>query len=554
MNEKKETGKSLTLTYKRAKPIIIGEASIEELQKAVKLEYDFGIRPLVAATGDNYKGNFRNNSMEYYASRLLIHSVLKANIGNIEKCPDNCRADLMFYNPNNLTKCLGIQIKTTNNIKEIKQPAGNITYAWQFSALHKNYDGLLIYMRSLMDGESWLIPYDKIKKYHKNAICLQISRSYDTRIDWKRYEVNNYNIAAKICEYYNSILYNVKSNLIFQTYDELSTPTCIEHQKEHKTRKSIMPVLLQMDLDIKTPELENMHHDLIIGDLKIQEKKAYPVEDRHKFSVNLYRNHNKSNMGGNPYNEKDFDILIIHNPEPYERSFYFIPMDKLIEHGYVETSTTVGKRNMSVYLKENRLNEQKHNWTVEFLCYYDDPNIAKRLLFIYDMQLNHDIKPIVVDNPIIWDKECKNIDMLITKWNLPRTHPLVNVVHHYLLCDKKIIEVALTWQLKSFRLPIHYFLDKARFIYNEHEFDYLYCKMPDDYNQMFYLIPASEMAKRKILRTPDYIGKKAISVPPPGSKFRPNKACHTWINDFIFCYDDENFDKTLANFFEKYPR
>jgi len=520
------------------KKFVIGETDIEKIDDAVKMEYEEGIRPLVSEKLDRY------STMERYASLLVIHSVSASKVGKMEFCLDGCKSDLMFSVEDN--KYLGIQVKTTKGLKSMKRGDGSLRKGWFFSDV-EGYPGLLMYFRSLIDGKSWLIPYNLLRQYYK-SYNLRIPVSKNTKLNWDDYEINDTQLGQMIYEYYK-VSINNNDLLVLKDYKNINKAVSKNVQKEYNQRDRILPILEKTGLKIEQPKFENMVYDIILGELRIQEKSS-----RQKLKYGLYVNFNGRNH--RKYKETDFDILIVHNPSPFDHTFYFIPMDKLAEHGFVKTETQEGNSNLFLYtgeVEKDKKSEQsnKNNWALDFLCYYSDPNLTKRLIFIYNMQLYHDMKPVVIKDHIFWDINPKNLNDLVNKFNLERSHALSNDSYNFKLYDRRILEKTITKNSdRKLVLYMYISINRKRFPHNEGEFDFIYSKIPE--YEGFYLIPSSELIKRKILKNETSEGQKSISIPFPGTNVKIPSQSNLWVNEFIFFYNDKDFKNTLLNFFEKY--
>ncbi len=515
----------------------IGESPLESMDEAIELEYEKGVRPLVAPFKKG-TGNIKHTSMERYACLLVIHAMDKSGKGKINLCTDGCRSDIMFSSSEYPKYYMGIQVKTTTGLVHTKRKNGNTTYSWIFSDTNKDYSGLLMYMRSLTDGESWLIPFDILNIHFKGQNTRIAKTNKSTKIDWNIYKVNDKNLLIKIYEYY---LLGLQGNSLIslKTYEDISRPITLNHQKEQSAREKIIPVLLQTGLQFVEPKLENMIYDFILGDLKFQEKIAAP-KNVTGFRVSLY-----TGTYHIPYSQDDFDILLINLPSPHEKLFYLIPMDKLIEHGIVRTGDNGGKIEMSVYpeeIVENIKSQPKNNWQVEFLCSREDPNLVKRMLAIYNKQLYHKIGPLTIEDPVHWDINCKTINDLSRKWNLELTHAPANLPYTFTLYNKRILEKNVTENSAYIVLSFKYQKDKKNMIRSKGDFDFVYSKMPERYNS-FYLIPSFDLENRNILKTDTCKGQQSIAIPFPelGNVNRSN----AWVNKFIIRYDDPNFKNTI---------
>ena len=370
--------------------------------------------------------------------------------------------------------------------------------------------------------------------------------SDNTMINWIEYLVKDSDLSSIIEQYYALALQN-NSILSLQTVKDITTPVSGLQQKEHTCRSNIMPYLLSTGLEVKSPLLENMVYDLILGELKVQEKlsggrKSDKRGDCKGLEINLTK------LEGNkliPYHENDFGILLIHNPPPYERTIYFIPTDKLKEHEFVAGEGVVGKESLCMIVDEAEVTVTIRNWTSEFLFYYDDPNLKERLLTVYYNQLYHRKEPIVLIDPVFWDTKCRTLHLLFSKWNIPITFPVKDLVYKYILYNKKLQELRILNKDKRKSMSLFYGKDnKKKCLYKPADFDFAYCRI----DNLFYFIPMDEFTLRNIINDE----KSQVSITLPKYIEGTLTGRHKWMNDFMFDFDDDNFYNKFHTFMTKY--
>lgn len=355
---------------------VIGKSPMQDMIRAVHNELKFGIHPTIATQNP---GNVTKTTMERYCAVLLREAVKLANIGTFEFTNEGCRADAIFIPDKISSYGLGIQIKTTS--------CYNTSYKyWRFSGFKKDYSGMLVVLRSLTEGKMWMIPYNLIKRYYTGDM-LYLFYSDNSKINWTDFEVTDDNIAATLVEYCK--LAQISAMIQLKLIQDLNIPVSINQQKEVRIRQRFSELLLTLDLNIDKPPLEFMSYDLQLGHLHIQEKPARPYKKRLGLKVKL--DHYTSNQ---VYEAHHFDILVIHLPEPFSKYVYFIPSIKLIDRGFLKTATNPGKCMMLVYPPGTR--ESKYSrpdrWANEYLLDYDDPEIKVKLLYLYNLELEHIMK------------------------------------------------------------------------------------------------------------------------------------------------------------------
>lgn len=522
---------------------VLGESPLEEMYDAVKKEYEMGITPLVSPK----KTHLRESSLERYSSLLAMYSVEKFGKGKLERNLDGCKSDIIYSLNGNLDKCMGIQVKSTAGLTVSK---GN-DY-WKFGGINKNYTHLLMYFHSITDGRSWLIPYNILRQFYSGSE-LMIStgtskRKRKSAVNWNNYSVSLINLGELIYRYYIFSL-SQQNILELRSCYEFNIPDAESMKVEQNSYRQILPYLEKMGMKIKRPDLENMAYDFILGELKVQAKTA-TKDKTTSLRANLHRSLSL------PYIITDFGILLIHNPPPYENSIYFIPMNKLEYHNYIkDTKDQKGKIDIFFYPGvviggEDTKKEKTtaHNWTLDYLCYLDDPNLIQRLITIYNNQLNNDMTSVVLKNPIFWDKECKNFNDVVLKWNLDRMYCKIESTYTFDLMNKRIAERACYFDKKAdnFKLVIG---GKGYNTCKADEYDFLYTTVLG-YN-WFYLFPMQIMINKKLIETAGEIGKKKITINYPGKILKRNLA--KWMDDFIFYFNDPTLVEKILALFAKYP-
>ena len=515
---------------------IIGESpsELKDLQKAVQNEYDFEIRPSVSSKLQQTKGGTnRNHIMEKYASLMIQHSLSKDKNFQFSMCPDACRADVLI-SINDSSQWLGIQVKTTTGLSKSQ------ILAWVFDCIDKEYTGLLMYFRSLNDGMAWMIPYNFLRIYYKGS-SLHIGgyseQKIKTKIDWKKFQVSDKNLAVKLIEYYNFALNN-PNELNLQTNEILSKPITIKYQKEHHYRKEFFPLLQKMNLQIRMPTLENDVYDFVLGEIKIQEKVSIPATNMGLY-VDTVRN--KCN-----YVTRDFGIFLIHNPGL--NCIYFIPMSKLNQHGYInENIDDHCRKTLTLYPPEIELSRvtTKDNWTLDYMFYKDDPNFIQKLHAVYEKVLTQHNRIPLPENPIIWNRPIKIFNDIVIKWNMPREYASRTEKYDFLLYNKKILLRGMfLGDPGMFRISLCRSV-KGEIIYLENDdTDYIYCDMPLGF-EGFYLIPVDELDKIDVLKTETKKGKKFINIPGPFKNTTKYKSKFSFLNAYAFYFNDVQIREKL---------
>jgi hypothetical protein len=114
-------------------------------------------------------------------------------------------------------------------------------------------------------------------------------------------------------------------------------------QKYIKIREKLLP-----DWDFKYNTTEGFPYDFIVHEKRVQEKVSNSLKKENVYNICLQRSgsHYNTTIKRNmiPYEEHHFDILWVHIDG--KEMCYIIPMKELIDHEYITTATTKGKRTM----------------------------------------------------------------------------------------------------------------------------------------------------------------------------------------------------------------
>lgn len=340
----------------------IGESPLEEMISMVQHELNTMNRPMVPAI---LKRGYASE-LERYCSLILSES-LKNTDAIIERVNDACLADMTYKTNKNEIDCMGIQIKTTKG-PTTEEVDGIKQLYWTFEVTKKPYDGMLIVLRSIRDGEMWMIPYTLLRELYK-ARNIAISTAPRSRIIWDQFKVRDDKIVDKLKQYYSS------EWIKHLTEEQFNIPVTVNNQKEQNTRKR-----LSKYIKLDSPPLENMSYDVVFKNIRIQEKNAAYARDRHLGQSTQIKRGRKSR----PYEEDDFDALVIHLAEPYDDVFYCIPMKKLIENGFIKTGDNKCKKTMMLYppgTKKSKF-KQRDEWANEFILRYDYLDLEEKILKI----------------------------------------------------------------------------------------------------------------------------------------------------------------------------
>jgi hypothetical protein len=365
-------------TWSSSSPYIIGLSPTADLASAARHELLYHVLPLVSPS----RTGGTDNAMERYACHIIKEVVAMSGIGFIQFTNEGCLSDLLYSLHPGDAVGLGIQVKTTRSsfIKKWKTRPNFNRKVWRFGSINKNYQGLLLLFRCIMDGKTWLIPNELLRSYYNgDDLTIYDEPKHEHKLDMRKFEVTNDQLAPKIYEYFRSITSSwLKPLSIIQAL----TPIALTHQKEQQRRLKLLAMFEQVGLRTRPPDVENGPYDFWVEDLKIQDKSAYPeIDQQPGLHANVCRNDREKHR---PYDMNDFSFLAIHLPGIYSESFYLISMGALIKHNIVTTVDQHGKTSMLLYpvgVRETRKPVDK--WANKFIFHYNDPELPNKILSLY---------------------------------------------------------------------------------------------------------------------------------------------------------------------------
>lgn len=292
----------------------------------------------------------------------------------------------------------------------------------------------------------------------------------------------------------------------------------------------IEPCLKRTGLTVEYPFIDNSPYDLLLGGTKIQAKTSRLNNYDTGLVIALEC---KIDGEKGAYSADAFHILLVNNPPPFDNTFYFVPQLALLKHDVLKTEDEEGKVNILLYPKidKDTIRIDKILWPNEFLCYYNDPNLTQRLLFIRNMQLNNQLVSIVLSNPIVWEFKCKTLDDHILKWGMPKMYAKKSPHYHYELFGKKILERKIN---NDYCIYLFYELKRRiKTPFSKSSFDHVYSVLPPPYNHMCVILPMKELIERKIISDNSEESQKFVKIPNINNKYR-KKGKNEWIVKYIF--------------------
>jgi hypothetical protein len=371
-----------SLTWSSSSPYIIDSSHTEDLAIAARHELLTHVRPLVSPSrigGTTY-------AMERYVCHLIKEVVAMSGVGFIQFTNEGCLADSLYsLQPMDLM-CMGLQVKVTSSssIKVDKRCPNSPRKIWSFKFINKNYQGLLLVLRSITDGKTWLIPHGLLRTHYvgKN-LYIYDDLKHEPKFDMRQFEVTDEQIAPKLYEYFTVIASSPWFKPISLSHALI--PISLSHQKEQQGRQKLLALFGQVGLRTRPPDIENGPYDFWVGELKVQDKWAQLERKQHTgLHVHMYRRRQGGRI--HPYSRNEFNFVAIHLPGIYENFFYLIPMGALIAHQIVTMVDQPGKASIMVYppgVREIHNRKQANKWANEFLLHYNDPEIATKILHLY---------------------------------------------------------------------------------------------------------------------------------------------------------------------------
>ena len=153
--------------------------------------------------------------------------------------------------------------------------------------------------------------------------------------------------------------------------------TQVRYQSEHRnqaSRAALLPNLCILD-----PKVQNTPVDKLIDDLRVQDK-AGEKQRGQAWNVTLRKQAGKisGKQTSQPYHRDDFDVLWVFIPG--DRSFFVIPMSKLIENEVVANDESPGKKSLLVHLPTStRRSANGDKWTQKYCFDVEDPAIQTKI-------------------------------------------------------------------------------------------------------------------------------------------------------------------------------
>lgn len=290
------------------------------------------IGALCAATGDKTE--------EYVLDILKTHPKIASAIrigqtGN--------RFDII-YQLKNESHCRALQVKT------LCKAHGQEQYTLVFQKAHQD-DTLIV----AVDADRTRFCLYLFKDYPKLGMSLTFTNS---AIANKGSKVHLY---TNVKSFSHKLFEMMRLSTITE-WDQLTDHLTDNWAKEFNMIERLKPILEKWKMDYKPMMTVNSSTDCLIDGCRVQCKYSDNIKG-HKYYVSLKKE--TSDTTYEPYSSTDFDFLICETT--HTGKFYVIPMEVLIEKGYVKTDQHDGI--VVLYLASYGAYET--DWTLDYIDRFD---------------------------------------------------------------------------------------------------------------------------------------------------------------------------------------
>lgn len=160
------------------------------------------------------------------------------------------------------------------------------------------------------------------------------------------------------------------SSLTLFSLTDLRKPVFKTDQKERENadwREEVMPYL-----KYEYPREQATTVDVIMNEIKIQDKPGQCCEGKQGCVANLQKSSGRQTDKVQPYQAGDFEALFVFGP--YKKNFWIIPAAKLTEHKILSTSEQKGSTSVTCY-KSDYTRPVKNAWTSKYCFDVKDPEL-----------------------------------------------------------------------------------------------------------------------------------------------------------------------------------
>lgn len=141
--------------------------------------------------------------------------------------------------------------------------------------------------------------------------------------------------------------------------------------RENESLKRLQDKCSKLKLSFRRQTTQSSCIDCVINNYNIQHKTTNCKPKRYKYCYNIMIQKNAGCINGKytrqPYSNKDNIDFFIFEIINFPNNFYVIPMNIMIEKGYVKTENACGKKCILV----SQPNKNKEHWTNQYLNNFD---------------------------------------------------------------------------------------------------------------------------------------------------------------------------------------
>lgn len=360
-------------------PHKLGKDPIDQIPVAVRNELINGVCPTIVDPKDKI-GNTRENAMDLYAKMWFKEAIESQGLGYCEYTNEGCSSDVLYQKVQNDNLCVRYQMKT-NGVNECR-----------FRKLNKCYDGCVIILMNLSDGRRWYVSHRELMSIWKCGE-VTITSSVRSKKFWDQRSLTGEKTSLE------KMLRNIYEEMIpKRLVDVIDIDTAQISQSASTQQEIDSAKKLSSILPLTDPPCHGLPYDRLWLTIRLQLKSDIHKKPNHVgFTVAL--NKVKENLKV-PYDEHDFDALVVTPHSPHHGYFYIIPIQALIQQGKIKTDIHKGATSLQIYPHEP---DDKHDyrWANEFLFRFDDTDVVTKITLkcqAYGLLCDNKTEPVITLN------------------------------------------------------------------------------------------------------------------------------------------------------------
>lgn len=316
----------------------------------------------------------------------LAHEEITALLGEnkYKLTPEKCKADSGYYNGDlNIDQYIGIQVKSATFQKNGKMNVFHNT---------NKYGGLLLFCRPMIRTYvgTFVIPGSLVETN-------EIGCSFTENSKYTSYLIpdpllDNFMSGLYIAVINNENTYEWSSgkivdisSLILKPFDEFCKPefkTDIKENQSASWRKEKYP-----NLSYIVPKVQGTAVDIIINDVRLQDKHGSKFKGHIGYVVNLQKNGGRHKKNNNvPYEVGDFDGVFVFLNDTYKYIFV-IPSFELEKRGILKSDIYDGLKCFIVYTsdyKKPKFGKEADLWTQRYCIDTEAEDSENNLIILID--------------------------------------------------------------------------------------------------------------------------------------------------------------------------